>query len=98
MPTFSIPYGRRSKRNPTKGRAILFVGPKGEKKEHPCQLVETSQGGMRLTTDVELRPGDAVDVMPTEGSWYSTRCRVVWARGSEQDWEAGLQVLNPFSK
>jgi hypothetical protein len=100
LPKRGTTWGRKSKRDVTKRHATLVVGPKGDKKDYPCQLIDTSQEGMRLKADVELSPGDVVDVIPSEGSWFTIRCHVVWVGepGSKQVKEAGLKLLNPFSQ
>ena len=65
-----------------------------------CQLIDVSPEGVRLKVDAKLSPGDIVDVISGEGRLHTTPCRIVWVGkpGTEQDGEAGLQLLNPFSE
>lgn len=82
---------RRSRRIPGRFLISMLVGEPGAKDEYRAFVVDLSELGLRVRTDIELAPGQTVDVVFTE----PVLSRVVWSArlGSTQEFEAGLEIV-----
>jgi hypothetical protein len=93
MPTPS-PECRRFERVASKEPASLVINlgryqDFGRHEERlPCLILDSSPGGFRLRTTVQLRRGQIVEVIPAEDPLSAVRCIVVWVGKTG---EAGLQ-------
>ena len=74
---------------------MLLIDMEGQKTETPGQTFDFSHLGMGLRAAAGLTPGQIVNVVPSEGTPYAVRSRVVWVGPAESDQEchAGLEFL-----
>lgn len=90
---------RRSERKPL-GRAVsLVVDSERSRIVPPVFGVDLSALGIRVRTAIDLRPGQLVTVIPSEGNSQAVRSRVVWVgeAAGERAGEAGIVFLEPLT-
>jgi hypothetical protein len=77
----------------------LLVESQGQKTEYSAYTLDISNEGARVRTDVELKAGQTVGVLPREECRTVLRSRVVWVGGpgSKHEGEAGLEFLPDIS-
>ncbi len=97
MPADSESNRRRAERfpSPVPVRIALVVESHVSQTEHPADLLDTSEKGLRIKTGVELIPGATVDVIMEGRANRVLQSRVVWVgeRGSKLEGQVGLEVL-----
>lgn len=88
-----MPGIRRSPRVPARRAVLLLV----EAEQCGARTLDVSQHGVRLESQTLLKPGQVLELLPTETSGGPIRCVVVWAGdvGSDREGEAGLNFLTP---
>ena len=91
---------RRSPRAPTNVQVTLVVQSHDARKI--AQIVWTtdmSPFGVRVRSNGTLVPGHTIELIPTEGSWNSFPCRVVWTSppGPELFSESDLEYKTPWT-
>ena len=86
---------RKFQRYPTKRRSSLLVNRGMKQVRFPSLIVDSSQNGFRLRSNLQLRKGQMVEVILDE-ALASVRCTVVWVGdpGSKQEGEAGLRTVS----
>jgi PilZ domain-containing protein len=92
-----VPSGRRYKRLALNVPVTLVVGTGSQRVLNDSQMLDASEWGARLKSDVVVSPGQLVEVIPREGTGLSVRGRVVRIdrfRFGESN-ELGLEFLNP---
>lgn len=95
MPKDPFATPRRSERVPLTKAVYLIAESEGESLEHPGQTVDVSDHGMRVLTRFPLRPGQAVRIIPADGSMQAVRCLVIWTGdiAADREGQAGLEYL-----
>ena len=95
MYSFPVPQRRRSKRVVLKRRASLVINVDRKAKRLPCLVLDSSKEGFRLRGSLDLRRGQAVELIVDEETPSSERCSVVWVgkAGSKQEGEVGLETV-----
>jgi hypothetical protein len=94
MRTERAPESRRFHRIAVKKPASLVINlgryqDFGRHEERlPCLILDSSPGGFRLRTTVQLRRGQIVEVIADEDPLSAVRCVVIWVGKTG---EAGLQ-------
>jgi hypothetical protein len=88
---------RRSERKPAQLVVTLVI--EGDQAEHLANTVDLSQHGLRLETDVALKPGQRVGLLLSDNPSYVIGARVVWLgkADSEHAGEAGMEFLKPLA-
>ena len=91
---------RRSPRAPTNVQVTLIVqSHDGRKIGQIVWTLDMSPFGVRVRSNGTLMPGHTVELIPTQGSWNSFPCRVVWTSppGPELFSESGLEYKTPWT-
>ena len=91
---------RRSARAPTNAQVRLVLHSlDGRKIGQTVWTIDMSPFGVRVRSNGTLTPGHTVELIPTEGSWNSFPCRVVWTSppGPELFSESGLEYKTPWT-
>ncbi len=91
---------RRSPRARTNVQVTLIVqSHDGRKIGQTVSTLDMSPFGVRVRSNGTLMPGHTVELIPTEGSWNSFPCRVVWTSppGPELFSESGLEYKTPWT-
>jgi hypothetical protein len=88
-----MPGIRRSARVPARKAVLLIV----ESEQCGARTLDVSQHGVRVECQTLLKPGQVLELLPSENSGGPIRCVVVWAGdvGSDREGEAGLNFLTP---
>ena len=88
---------RQSDRKIVKMAVILFVESDGELEKHEALTLDLSTHGARIQSNILLRPGQVVEVVPGEGA-IPVPGRVVWVGkpASDLEGQAGLEFLDLF--
>ena len=90
MGTRAGPNPRRSPRTSQRLPLHLAVKFEGQDVVSLVNTVNYSKHGMRVQTNLPLRPGQAVYALPAKAKLPSGYCRVVWANEAE----AGLELVH----
>jgi len=89
----SEPFARQARRLPARIPVRLILDPRSPLVAHTAFTVDISPSGARVRADVSLSPGQAVNVVPNEGTQYAIPGRVVWVNEVPTDpgAEAGIE-------
>lgn len=88
---------RRSERTPTEQKIMLVTTPGAMPRNHEAVMVDVSDHGARVRTNVALKPGQSVELVNTQkgpSASYVMRSQVVWM--SKAGGEAGLRFGEPL--
>jgi hypothetical protein len=88
---------RRAERRESYKSLALVVDSGHSQIANQSFAVDLSELGMRVRTNLHLKPGQPISVIPCEGESYAVPSRVVWVHGDtfNGDQEAGLAFLEP---
>jgi PilZ domain-containing protein len=91
--------GRRDKRVAASTLVTLIVGSEGKKVWSPAHVIEISERGARVKVEVEVRLGQIVEVLQSEGPQHPSRARVAWVGKEEPGHQAaaGLEFESPVT-
>ncbi len=86
---------RRHQRNSLSKPVTLSFDSDVGRISNYASTVDFSEGGARVRTHIRLIPGDAVRIIPQEGTNRAVPGRVVWVGPARSDGlvEAGLEFL-----
>ncbi len=87
---------RRCERIVGRFSTSLLVDTRGAKLKYPAYVIDLSELGLRLKSEIALSPGQTVEVVFTE----PVPSRIVWAGKprTQQEHEAGLEYLRKSSR
>ncbi len=88
-------FARQARRLPARIPVKLTVGSRSPQVTHDAFTLDISPSGARVRASVSLSPGQAVNVIPSEGTQYAIPGRVVWV--SEAPTQPGAEVGIEFS-
>ena len=89
------PFARQVRRLPARIPVKLIVSSRLPQIAHEAFTLDISPSGARVRASVSLSPGQAVNVIPNEGTLYAIPGRVVWV--SEAPTHPGAEVGIEFS-
>jgi hypothetical protein len=95
---YVVPTGRRYERRSTSIPVTLITRSNDNESGCHCNIVETSERGLRLRVSTPLSAGQNVLLLAGEASKYAVQGRVVWTQksGWGEEWVAGVEVLDSF--
>jgi len=87
------PFARQARRLPARIPVKLIFDSRRPEVTHNAFTVDISPSGARVRAGVSLSPGQAVNVIPNEGTQYAIPGRVVWVSEVPADpgAEAGIE-------
>jgi len=92
------PTSRIFRRKPARIPVALLVNGQHRKVREKTAILQTSFLGVRIRTDVVLKPGEDVQILRMTGPQTGVPARVVWvgSRGSNWAGHAGLKFTDPL--
>lgn len=86
---------RRSERKPARLALVMILDPAGKRAKKTTFTFDLSPYGVGLESGASLKPGQVVELIPSEGPQYCVRSRVIWVGEAESDrgGKAGLEFM-----
>ena len=77
---------------------IMVENERGRKVPQTMRMVDVSDHGLRLRGPTGLFPGQALELIPSEGPQYAMQGRVMWGNllPGSQEAEFGVELVDPF--